>query len=540
MKYALYARYSSHQQDHGFSIEAQLDACHTHAEKQGWILYRDYIDRAISGKSDDRAAFQEMIKDATHINPAPFDCVLVHKTDRFARNRHDSVHYKNLLKLRGIRVFSVTQPTIGGDDPSNIILESVLEGMDEFYSVNLARETLKGMIQTAKMGFWSGGRAPFGYNLIEVFYEDKRKKKLEINPAESVVVKQIYDIYLQGDIGVKSLTNHINEMGYKTREKYNFTRNTIWQILTNEKYCGDFIFGKNQERKGKYHIKFEPVRVYDCFPAIIPRVQWERTQMILKERSPEVSPPRTTSSSYLLSGLIKCGKCGARYIGVSAKSGQHYYYRCGTNNRAGKAACDAPMIPMFKMDSRIIDVINNKMLTPKNIKRTYLNFIDMLSSRVDRLENENVEIKSAIADKEKRLNKIYLAIEEGKNLTLDDLSPRIRILKTEIESLRIKELELTAKINQIQAVTDKNFYHTVEKFIADLLTDDMVYKDNRFVLKVIDRIELTNSNKECSVYWHLPAPEFATSVLKLPYCDKTANFMYMLKTTIFCCKNIVI
>lgn len=524
MNYAIYARYSSHAQDAGFSIEAQLEACHSHALKQGWTLHKEYIDRALSGKSDDRAAFQEMINDATNIEPRPFDVVIVHKTDRFARNRYDSVRYKHILKLRDIRVLSVTQPMIGGSDPTEILLESLLKGMDEFYSVNLARETLKGMMQNAKMGFWSGGRAPFGYCLQEVSYEGKHKKKLFINPVESVIVKQFFEIYLKGNIGIKALVNKICEMGYKTREGFNFTRNVVWQILSNEKYCGDFIFGKNQKNKNRHHIKFEPIRVSNCFPAIIPRDMWEKIQIILKERSPEIAPPRKTASSYLLAGLMTC-KCGAKYVGVSAKSGKHFYYRCGANNRSGKSVCNSPLIPMEKINNRVITVLNDIILKPENIKKNCFVFLDALSEQVEKSIENQKEIKKSIADKEKRINHLIAAIEEGKAISLDDLAPRIHALKGEIESLRLQELELNNKIIQIRNIQKHDLSNAIKGTVKELLSDDVAYKDNRFISKIIERIEMDVGTGEFITFYKLPTPEFAQTRNKLPDSGTNANYL---------------
>ena len=165
LRCAVYCRYSSEGQRDSMSIEAQRRACTEFAAKQGWSVHKVYVDEARSGTSDDRAAFQEMIADGIKKHP-PFQVVLVHKLDRFARNRYDSIKYKSLLRRKGIKVVSATQPIVGSGDPTEVLLEAMLEGMDEFYSLNLARESLKGMAENARRGWWNGGHAPFGYKLI--------------------------------------------------------------------------------------------------------------------------------------------------------------------------------------------------------------------------------------------------------------------------------------------------------------------------------------------------------------------------------------
>jgi len=173
---AIYCRYSSEAQRDSMSIEAQRTECLAFVAKQGWDLSKVFVDEARSGTSDDRAAFQEMISEATKRNP-PFNLVLVHKLDRFARNRYYSIKYKSLLRRKGIKVVSATQPIVGSGDPTEVLLEAMLEGMDEFYSLNLARESLKGMAENARHGWWNGGHAPFGYKLVEVPTEKGEKQK---------------------------------------------------------------------------------------------------------------------------------------------------------------------------------------------------------------------------------------------------------------------------------------------------------------------------------------------------------------------------
>ena len=132
----IYARFSSDRQREE-SIEGQLRECKEYASKNGIRVIDSYIDRALSASkdTDKRLDFQRMIRDSgKHL----FDTVLVWKLDRFARNRYDSAHYKNILKKNGVRVVSATEHITEG--PEGIILESMLEGMAEYYSAELAEK----------------------------------------------------------------------------------------------------------------------------------------------------------------------------------------------------------------------------------------------------------------------------------------------------------------------------------------------------------------------------------------------------------------
>ena len=135
-KAVIYARYSSHNQ-RDESIEGQLRECHDYAVQNDYIVLEEYCDRALTGKTDNRAGFQKMIKDAKNNK---FNYVLVYKLDRFARNRYDSAHYKSILRKNGVKVTSATE-TIS-DSAEGVLLESLLEGMAEYYSADLAEKVV--------------------------------------------------------------------------------------------------------------------------------------------------------------------------------------------------------------------------------------------------------------------------------------------------------------------------------------------------------------------------------------------------------------
>ena len=156
MKAVIYARYSSDNQREA-SIEGQIRECTAFAEKNGITVLRHYIDRAISAKTDNRPEFQNMIKDG---NKKLFDMIIVWKLDRFARNRYDSARYKAQLKRNGIKVVSATE--VISDGAEGIILESMLEGFAEYYSVDLSEKVVRGMTDNALKCMFNGGTLPMG------------------------------------------------------------------------------------------------------------------------------------------------------------------------------------------------------------------------------------------------------------------------------------------------------------------------------------------------------------------------------------------
>ena len=143
MTAVIYARYSSDSQREA-SIEGQLRDCKAYAEKNGITVVGTYIDRAYSAKTDDRPDFQRMIKDS---GKKIFDVVLVWKLDRFARNRYDAVNYKYQLEKNGVHPVSAMEPISQG--PEGIMVESMLIGMAEYYSAELALKVARGERENA-------------------------------------------------------------------------------------------------------------------------------------------------------------------------------------------------------------------------------------------------------------------------------------------------------------------------------------------------------------------------------------------------------
>lgn len=267
MKVAAYARYSSENQ-RDESIEAQLSAIEEFCKREGHKIVATYTDRALSATTDDRPEFLQMIRDA---EKGLFEAVIVHKIDRFARNRYDSAFYKRRLKMAGVERISVTERLDGS--PESVILESVLEGMAEYYSKNLAREVMKGLRENAKQAKFTGGIPPLGYNI------DKDKNYV-LNEQEAPAVRMIFDLYLQ-DKGYTETINTLNLHGYKTKRGNSFRKNSIHDILRNPIYAGYYTYCRGTKKKHRYVKRDDTIVIPDAVPAIITKEEYER----VKEKS---------------------------------------------------------------------------------------------------------------------------------------------------------------------------------------------------------------------------------------------------------------
>ncbi len=204
---ALYARVSSDRQDMDLSIAAQLRALRDYAQKNGYIVFREYVDEAESGRIADRPEFRKMIDAATKPS-APFREILVWKCSRLRVKREHAVAFKSMLRRKGVRVVSITEHA--DDTPTGKLMEAIIESVDEFYSENLAQEVMRGMRESASRGFWVTSYAPFGYNRVMVQDWPKKRPSLQPDPDASHIVKRIFDMAAAGN-GMVNITNTLND-----------------------------------------------------------------------------------------------------------------------------------------------------------------------------------------------------------------------------------------------------------------------------------------------------------------------------------------
>ena len=431
MNVVLYARVSSEAQDVDLSISAQLKALRDYALKNGHQIVKEYIDEALSGKTTDRPAFREMIATARR-SQKPFDLILVWKFSRFARNREDSIVFKTVLRKHGIRVISINEPS--EDTPTGKLLEAMIESLDEFYSANLGEEVTRGMRESSSRGFFITAKAPYGYRKIKVKDGIKERSRLDINEAEAPIIARIFAEALRGK-GSLEIAKMLNAEGIGSPHGKGWGKTTLNKILTAEVYTGTLDSGAHSIRK------LDPIRVEKAHPAIIDCHTFGQVRQLLKERAPTHLHPRRVASSYLLSGLARCGHCGKALVGLEAKSGKFSYYVCGTLMKKGASSCPARYLNSRRFEDLVIAQIKQHVLTTDNLRR----LVKIVNEEMDSLSLEYRQdlerVISEIADADRRLGRLYDALETGQ-IKLVDLAPRIEQLRLRKEQLQTARWDL--------------------------------------------------------------------------------------------------
>ena len=420
MTAVIYARYSSDSQREA-SIEGQLRDCKDYAEKNGITVVGTYIDRAYSAKTDDRPDFQRMIKDS---GKKIFDVVLVWKLDRFARNRFDAVNYKYQLEKNGVHLVSAMEPISQG--PEGIMVESMLIGMAEYYSAELALKVARGERENALQCKYNGGVVPLGFTI------GKEDRLYHIDPETAPIVQEIFTRYADGEPAEK-IAASLNERGLRTRTGKPFVKNSFFQIFRNRRYIGEY--------------RYKDIVTPGGIPAIVDQDLFDRVQQRFEQNRIAHGRPAKEDVSYLLTTKLFCGKCGTLMGGESGTShmgNTYYYYKCGNAKRHGKAHCDLKAIRKEPLERFVVDTAINLIFSDEIIER----LIDLV---IEAQQKENTRLpvlKDQLRDTEKRLANLLEAIEQGiltptTKQRLDELEARKEALNTSILEEELKKPVLT-------------------------------------------------------------------------------------------------
>jgi len=438
-----------------FSPDAQLKAIKQYAKQNDIILTKEhvYIDEGISGRqADKRPAFQLMIARAK-TKPKPFDVILVHKFDRFARSREDSVVYKSLLKREaGIKVVSISEKL--EDDKFSVILEAMLEAMAEYYSLNLADEVKKGMTEKALRGGYQT-YAPFGYAM--------ENKKLVVVPEKAKIVRFIFEKFASREMGMRAIAIYINDLGIKSKFGNAFENRSIDYILNNPVYLGKARWTPTERVRRNFNHPDTIIADSNHEP-IITQELWDKAQAVIKENK-ELFPYRTRANSKKASwlhGLVHCSACDKRLVRSSEG-----YMQC---NGYSKGKCiTSSHVKGSILEQLVLEALQRDFTAPLEISIT--------PKPSDTKNSDEFElINQQLAAFESKLDRIITAYQDGID-TLEEYKSNKAHLSAERGNLRARLTELK------ETLLNADGEQPIEKRLKDvheLLTDDTIDFENKY------------------------------------------------------------
>lgn len=452
MNVVIYARFSSARQNET-SIEAQLEECYNYCKQNNYTVVGEYIDRAASAKTDDRPDFQRMILDSSK---KLFEGIIVYQLDRFSRSREDSAHYKHKLKKNGVRVYSAKEHI--SEDASGILVESVLEGMAEYYSAELSQKVKRNLKQNAERGWFNGGFPPFGYKVITVDCGTYQKRKLEIDEQTAPIVKEVFEMRAD-DTNLLDIVDYLNSKGYKTVMGNKFQKTSLTVMFKNKRYIGTNIYNG--------------IEYPNTIPSIISQDLFERVQAVVKkyEHSPGIAK---ADEDYILTTKLFCGRCKSQMVGTSGTSHSGIVYKYYTCNKTLKKKCNKKNIPKQLIEDLVINECRN-ILTDKNI--------NIIANKVYNIcQSENAQ-SSLLKSLDKQIKKIYknienliIALENGENVDL--INQRITEKRVELNKTK-KRYDIESK--KLINLTEQQIIFFLMK-LKNGDTDDMKYRKTLITL----------------------------------------------------------
>jgi len=443
-RFALYRRVSSQESfEKDLSLPEQAAQQRDYVTRNGGIIVAEFEEgKGISASREDRPEFQRMISAA---KSGEFDVLLIHRSNRVFRSRMHAVTYKHLLGQHGIRLASVTESFIGSDDPTDKLLEGIMECFNEWFLENLKAEIGKGLRQAAAQGRQSGA-VPYGYQ-----WDREGDGNWAIDPVTSPWVARIFEAFLTRSLAFSEIARELNSLGApspgnpgsaKQRQNWSNTGTDWWgaavkRILSLRQYVGDVHY-KGEWYKGVHS-------------ALITRDVFDETARRLSGKR----VGRSYSAPALFgTGLLLCPHCGQaltvrRHVHKADGVRREYTnYACSTHSaytqktaQGGIAAMDCPgfMIsegkvldtfrPVLEAASADVDpaVITVTALPP--MKPPTDNYALMTAMRT-----ELATIPTT------RTNYLRIA---GKGMMPDD------VLAEELASLSAREVAITAEIERL-------------------------------------------------------------------------------------------
>lgn len=460
----VYARYSSRGQQEQ-SIEGQLAAAEAYASRKGYRIIHSYCDRAKTGTNDNRDEFQKMLRDCAK---GKFSVIIVWKVDRFGRNREEITFNKYRAKKHGVRVEYVAENI--SDGPEGVILESLFEGMAEYFSLQLSQNVRRGLLESAKKHHVIGGWTPLGFRA-------GKDRSYEIDEDQAKIVRMIFEKYA-GGMTLFELMRWLNDSGYRTARGKPFAKTSLSRLLQDERYIGTYTFK-------------DVIRDEDAIPAIIDKKTFEEVQNMIStnKRMPSGS---WDYSEYLLTGKLFCGKCGQPMVGKSGtgRHGTKYgYYVC--SGKLHRKDCDKKAVRQDVIEDLVLSAfhdvlqddgllafigdkvwalyesekeedpaasLRNELKAAEKASASLVRSLELgavsetLVARLNELEEQKAALKVAIAEKELSVSPltremVQFFLEKFRDMDFMDVETRKKMLGTFVNSAFVYDDKATVTFN---------------------------------------------------------------------------------------------
>jgi len=475
-----YSRYSSTNQREE-SIEAQEYDINNYADRNNIEIVKYFRDEAVSGTSvKGRNCFENMIDYC--LEHKEVKIVLCHKVDRFARNIEDYWHYRNVLINNGNTICFVVDG-INTELPTSIIQESIMGATAQGYSTNLKNEVMKGLKTNARKCQHTGGRPCLGFNV------NPTTKLLEINEDEKEIVECIFELYGKKNYTYREIIKYLNSQGYKTKLGGEFKQNSLYEILSNPKYNGVYVYNRRSSAKdnkrNNHRMKpgSEIITIPGGCPKIIEDELWEAVQKRMKENKDRLHV-YSSKETYLLKGKIFC-ECGEPMYGNRRYSGRNknLYVTYGCKGRQNKSGCTMKEINKGYIENFVVRQIGSFIFSKRNMPSLVKALNEYADTDNKTLAAQKQSYRKKISNYTYKINNIIRAVESGINQPvfndkIAEYNDRISYYKQLIE---------TADNEIPPEYSEEDVLNAKKRFIKKVFSNDAAVRAliDRYVDKVV-------------------------------------------------------
>jgi DNA invertase Pin-like site-specific DNA recombinase len=512
--FAFYGRVSSDDaQDPSLSIPRQLSACERAVAAVGGEIVCWYWDvesgrKALEDRGKGNSAWREKVSvpcagGLPELLAAAYDrwslnAVIVESIDRLSRMTADATRIERALEQRDIGLFAADEPM--SSDATSILTRRIKQGVAEWYVRDLIEKSRRGMEESVRQGWHTGGRAPYGYALEEHQHpnpskarEGKRKHRLILDPTRAPVVLMIFEDYCLRRLGLGEITDKLNgdldhypppatnpkdEMALKKT----WSRSQIQAMLRNPKYTGYNVWGRHDKRPGRPLIRPHDEWVWSpapTHPAIVPKELFDRVgerarrNTVAATQAPADYPTRRTRRAgrvYSLRGRVRCSLCGRRMEGTHQKGSN--YYRCRFTAGRGNSAADAvghPRALQIKEDT-VLEVVlgfmDRRLFGPARLDHLRQELANSANANPDehRHSADLLRLQAELKDIDQSLYRQALRMEEHEDpdhpvialakQRIAELSARRETVRDAIRTTEAQQTEVTQP-HEIEAMLER-------------------------------------------------------------------------------------
>lgn len=439
MNAVIYARASIDEQTS--SCEQQISECREKARQLGLKVAEVYKDEGISGTRRDRPQYQKMLEAA---DKKEFGVLLLWKQSRLGRDSVEVERAIRHLEFRGLRIVTCDgYDTSSGSAKTRKLLRGVKGLVDESYLDDLREDTLRGLEAQYQNGFWCGGK-PYGYKLVEITSSKEKDaygrpkrigSRLEIDPVSAKIVREIFERYAHGaspqriaaDLNDRKVPSPGSTWARTKRRCTGWARSAIWQMLRNPLYSGTYLWKRalwtktETGRVVKLRKQTEWMGSVGNAPelAIVKPAVWKLAQLRMSVNNGKPKDRRLQSGGravYMLSGLLKCGKCGAHFIVDSAT-----HYRCGSVID-GKACNNTIRVRRDVAEGVILRPILDQLLAPEMVEEMVKEMRAYYNERMAEIRAQRTKVPAELAELDERITRLKERLKTGDpDLTAEEL-----------------------------------------------------------------------------------------------------------------------